>query len=294
MNAPTNTSVGYLKSRVQAASVLIALITVMVDFAPAQENAAEKSARARGIEIVQRYATQHRISPASEPNAPFELHPHPLINWTNPTRGNVFGGVFLWVREGRPMVCGGVFVWHQKSGIELTREFHSLTSEPITAKFGGERIWEPNVPGIKFQPVPGSKPPGDSRVVRRRQMKGLASRFSTSISYRNVEPKALRLLPTPIYRYEVPEAGVIDGAVIDGAIFAFVQATDPEALLLVEARSVGDSVQWHYAFARCTAWAVTARLEETVVYEAPIYDFTNTKQTAPFFNIGRTMVDLNQ
>jgi hypothetical protein len=50
----------------------------------------------------------------------------------------------------------------------------------------------------------------------------------------------LRLLSTPVYRYQV-----------DGALFAFVcaVATDPEAFLLLEARKTDEGPRLHYAFA---------------------------------------------
>jgi hypothetical protein len=38
--------------------------------------------------------------------------------------------------------------------------------------------------------------------------------------------------------------------VLDGAVFAFVQGTDPETLLMVEARKTGDAWQRQFAFAR--------------------------------------------
>ena len=39
-------------------------------------------------------------------------------------------------------------------------------------------------------------------------------------------------------------------ALIDGAVFAFVQGTDPEAVLLIEAVRRDDRTVWQYAFGR--------------------------------------------
>ena len=59
------------------------------------------------------------------------------------------------------------------------------------------------------------------------------------------------LLPQPLYRYEST-----DPDLLDGALFTYVTSagTDPEALLLIEARkpSPNDSPIWHYAIARFT------------------------------------------
>jgi hypothetical protein len=51
-----------------------------------------------------------------------------------------------------------------------------------------------------------------------------------------------RLLAKPLLSYhERPER--------DGAIFAFVQDTDPEVLLILENRAHGDGTRWEFAIA---------------------------------------------
>jgi hypothetical protein len=57
----------------------------------------------------------------------------------------------------------------------------------------------------------------------------------------------LRLLPAPLYRYRAAKAGVVDGA-----LFTLVSnaGTDPEVLLLIEAREGGGKVRWEYACGR--------------------------------------------
>ena len=88
-------------------------------------------------------------------------------------------------------------------------------------------------------------------------MRELTRDFSASIG-RKVYRHELRLLTQPLYRYEHKE-----GQVLDGALFAFAEGTDPELLLLVEARQRKDQpAEWQYAPARmnmvgATAWAST-------------------------------------
>jgi len=53
----------------------------------------------------------------------------------------------------------------------------------------------------------------------------------------------LRLLPRPLYRYKSSE-------VLDGAIFVFVEGTDPELVFLLEARKHNDETKWHFASGR--------------------------------------------
>ena len=244
----------------------------------ADETPNDQSDRPRRIELVQRFASRHRIATAAKPDIAFQLRPKPLVYWTSPTRGDAFGGTFLWVRHDRPMAFGGMYLLFKKSGTELLREFHSLTSESITAHFEDDKIWAPKRGGVEFQVLPGAKPPAESRVARLRQIKAMASRFSVAISQPKTEPEPVRRLPTPIYRYSDADSGVTDGAIV-----AFVKGTDPEAMLLIEARSNAEAVRWHYAVARCTSWAVTVRLDEDVVYDVPYYDFSRSIVSAPFF-----------
>jgi len=60
---------------------------------------------------------------------------------------------------------------------------------------------------------------------------------------------------------------------VDGALFAFVEATDPEALLLVEAiRSpTAEAAHWQYTLAKMTSRPVVARRNDEVVWSVPGY-----------------------
>ena len=75
----------------------------------------------------------------------------------------------------------------------------------------------------------------------------------------------LRLLGKPLFRYK-PETPDI----VDGAVFAFAQGTDPEILLLLEARQkegAKDST-WQYAFVRRTSGGLKAWHKDELVWEA--------------------------
>jgi hypothetical protein len=72
----------------------------------------------------------------------------------------------------------------------------------------------------------------------------------------------LRRLPRELYRYQ-PEKP----PVIDGAVFAFVMGTDPEALLMIEAVQGPDHTDWQYAFVRETSASLQARHVDQVVWK---------------------------
>jgi hypothetical protein len=77
-------------------------------------------------------------------------------------------------------------------------------------------------------------------------MKALAKDFSGKLVDLRENAKSLRLLPQPLVRYE-PTAGEC----LDGAIFALAEGTDPQALVLIEARRAeGAAPTWQFAFAR--------------------------------------------
>ena len=75
----------------------------------------------------------------------------------------------------------------------------------------------------------------------------------------------LRLIPKPIYRYEL---GKPKGAteLVDGTVFAFAQGTDPESLLLIEARRSASGLEWHYATAKRTVGQINIRLDGKLVH----------------------------
>ena len=226
----------------------------------------QEEVRAKQGEIINGIAAEHEVIDPKTKQV-FELASEPLVAWTSPTRGDVFGGIFLWTQNSRPIAYGGVYLWYMETGIEVSREYHSLTSTPILARFQGDVTWAPSK-GVSFSKLPGDLEPAGTPFLRLRQMKSIVARMEVEISYPNVPPEEMRLLPTPIYRYSDPTAGVIDGA-----IFSFAKGTDPEALVLVEAFSMDSQQYWRFAVIRSTVWEVKAMLDGKIVYQVPGYDY---------------------
>jgi hypothetical protein len=65
-------------------------------------------------------------------------------------------------------------------------------------------------------------------------MKEIARRFHCRLSGNGPEDQDLRLLPSPIYGYNSDQADVLDGA-----LFAYVQGTDPEVILMCRGSAAG-------------------------------------------------------
>jgi hypothetical protein len=177
----------------------------------------------------------------------------------------VDGATYIWTNRGRPIAAVCCYPWYG----DICDNFQSLAHVPIRAERDGKIAWQPKVAGVSFQKVPAAPVPADSAASRLRQMKSVARTFSaTLLGWAPGDPdrEELRLLQQPVYRYESDERDLLDGA-----LFAFVQGTDPEALLMLEAVPTGpgaDDFEWKFAFARRTSGWLEARYGDQVIWKA--------------------------
>jgi hypothetical protein len=191
----------------------------------------------------------------------FERYEKPLLKYTNPVRGDVYGHVFVWTHRGRPEVIGAIFD-HRTQGTAYT-ELHTLARAGVVACRDGREFWKPSKAGATFQAVPGAPAPAATGTVRLLQMRELSRGFSVERDHPEDGKQAMRLMPHPIYRYASPERNTLDGA-----IFVFVDGTtDPEAYLLLEA-SGADRKTWHFAFARMNLVEFRAEYRGELVWHA--------------------------
>jgi hypothetical protein len=194
-----------------------------------------------------------------------KMTPRVVMRWANNTRGSEDGMTVLYLADGCPEAVCCVYPWEN----DLHHEFDSLSRGTLIAKRNGNTVWSPAKHGVEFQPISSADAPDDSAVVRLRQMKTLASQFSsTMLGWRadKSDREELRKLPQPLYRYESSHRNVLDGAV-----FAFVQGTDPETLLLIEAFKITGKFEWQFAFARRTSGELEGRHNDKIVWHADRY-----------------------
>ncbi|MCI0360754.1 MAG: hypothetical protein L0211_19935 [Planctomycetaceae bacterium] len=199
-------------------------------------------------------AKTYQMTLGGSPGKNLEFSPQPLLHWGNPARNGEDGAVFVWLKQGRPEVIGSVFEYPARGVVVRKHALHSLADQPITASFNDVEIWTPKAAGVKFAAVPGAEPPADNPRRRLAQMRELARQFTVEMVDLRESKSELRLMSQPLIRYE-PKAG----ATQDGAIFALAVGTDPEALLLLEARKSEDAARWEYAFARFHFVLLSAR-----------------------------------
>lgn len=181
---------------------------------------------------------------------PLELQEKPVYIWQNRIRsGGQFGAVYVWTHRGCAEVVGTVFSNPNPNGEgrALLHEFHSLSERVLYPVRDGVNSWSPQA-GVARRAIPGAAAPAETSRARLVQLRALARDFSAhSISPYDEGRWELRLLPQPLFRYESS-----DPAIADGAVFAYVTSagTDPEVLLLIEARLADEKPQWQYAVAR--------------------------------------------
>lgn len=260
----------------------LTLVTMALAFSThgaAQEpqDAPDDARRAKRLEKMKLSAAQFKICPASDRAHPFAFVEAPVMRWTNPENFAKDGTLFLWTGGGRPQAILGLFTYDDD---HYSHEWQSLSEEPLTAERGHDVEWAPSEAGIHFAPVNGAEEPATSAMGRLRQMKALAPKFSsTLVGFAEKQtPQELRLLPQPLYRYPTGDSRQI----LDGALFGFVQGTDPQSLLALEARSDGRAPRWHFAFVRMASGALTGRFENQEVYSVPKYNFQERDPRSPY------------
>jgi hypothetical protein len=195
-------------------------------------------------------ASEYSLAVESAPKKELELKKEPVLEWTNPVRERklVQGVVFLWLRDGRPAALGGIFSHPAPGwkGHKVLHEFIALDRDKLlVSRPNGNNQWTPQA-GLERKELSDTAPAA-SRGARLVQMRQLAQDFTSHIIDYEGKRVDLRLLPTPLYRYPAAKTGVVDGA-----LFALVttEGTDPEVLLVLEAREEDGKTHWEYACGR--------------------------------------------
>jgi hypothetical protein len=216
------------------------------------------------LPIYVKEAEEYAIAVASDPKMPLELRKEPVFVWSNAARSTTQGAVFVWLREGRPAALGCIFSHPHPTlpGRVIRHELHALDPEKLLVTRDSPNRWQPEA-GLARTELPGAPAPAASRSGRLVQLRKLAQEFGGHSVDRDRKRWELRLLPTPLYRYSPAESGVVDGAV-----FTLMSGggTDPEVLLVIEAREVNGKLRWEYACGRFSDWDLHVRHKDTEVF----------------------------
>ena len=225
-------------------ALLVCLLLPWADDAPADALAKTM------LPVYVREASEYAIAVESAPKKPLELKKEPVFEWSNPTREGVQQGVvFLWLRDGRPSALGCVFSQaHDKPvGRQLIHEMHALDPEKlVVSRTNAMNDWVPQA-GLERKELTDAPAPAATPGTRLLQMRRLVQEFTGHSQDPEGKRWELRLLPAPLFRYPDAKTGVTDGA-----LFTLISTagTDPEVLLLIEAREVEGKARWEYACGR--------------------------------------------
>jgi hypothetical protein len=217
------------------------------DEPPVKETKPEDAVSKRLHEFSQKSAADYELFRDELKKEPLTLVPQAVFHWKHDNDWR--GDVFVWIYEGRPEVLGGVF-FSPPSGNSRTvnHEFYSLALQPIGAIKTPRGTWKAES-GIRLTPVPDAKPPATSEPLRGAQLREMARQFTVTMKDDEGQPWELRLLPQPLYRYSSPSQKVLDGALFT---YVWTKGTDPDCVLLVEARDDGNGPKWVYTPVRMT------------------------------------------
>ncbi len=209
------------------------------------------------------------------------IAPDPLYRWNDPTREFSDGTLWFWTCSGRPIAVLAVELYPQNKafGTVWRLEFASLSTGLIEVEGGehfdrrysdmhpsrpdGTLLWAPSQAGVDFRAVPDAPSPAATQAERLRQMRDMLKGFSGHEFYKtNMQDYTLRLISHPIDRYADAASGLMDGA-----IFAYANGTNPEVLVIFEARrQEAAQPAWWYAAAPLARAKVSLKLGREEVW----------------------------
>ena len=206
----------------------------------------------------------------------------PVLRWTNPAAGRVYGNTYVWLHKGQPAAVGCLFrnfePWNTFNG-ELT----ALAGKRLIAERDGKVMWEPATKW-RWLPMPGAPVPRLTMSQRLVQMRAIIAEFEVEVLDTRNNPKGdeqtPRLLPRPLYRYDTAQTRILDGA-----LFAFVLGTDPELMVLLECDTAGSKPEWRFGVARMNRDAIRLKHKDKTVWEAASFRKHTPEDPYYFFGL---------
>lgn len=244
----------------------------LAGFAIAADEPDNSSEKSPAMQRVEQYVVEEITGDVSA----LELVPMSFLSWTNPVFGTTDGGLFMWTSEGRPVVMMKTYKTKQGFWFEQLRSF---SQHPVAARERPDQsaFWSPSEGAPEMQPLIDAPVPSGKPLARLVQMKAIHQRFAVTGDIENSGGKQeLRAYPRPLYRYESKTA---EPPVIDGAVFAFVQGTGPDVIVMIEARETDEGPKWFYSVGSIGIFAIEVRYNEKIVATEPRRTAANTRPT---------------
>jgi hypothetical protein len=207
----------------------------------------------------------------------------PVLRWTNPSAGRVYGNTYVWLLEGRPAVVGSMYRYFTPFQ-SFNGELAALAGSRLEARRNDKVVWQPR-DEWKWHALPGSATPATTAAQRLVQMRELAREFTVQVLDTRNEPKgedqSPRLLPRPLYRYDAKQTRALDGA-----LYAFVLGTDPELMLLLECDTAAAKPAWRFGIGRMNRDAIRVLRKGEKVWEASALKGEGFEEAYCFLDLG--------
>lgn len=267
--------------------LLMCLLLIVANSVNADEKFDEETLKADVAAMAKQTAKECEFMIGESKPTKLAQHPDPILRWSNPTAGRVFGEIYVWTDNGRPAVVGSFYRWFG-DGWADTIEVCSLAKSPIVGRRERDEFWKPEASAIKFQLIKDTDAPAPTPAARLVQMRRLANAFVTQLADTRGDAigtkRELRLLNQPVFRYPAPKG---DATYFDGALFAFVEGTDPEVLLLIEAVTDNATPTWRFGLARMNRDALRVSFRDKEVWSVPYLDnpFNHARDPYSLFSV---------
>lgn len=220
--------------------------------------------RADRLRRMRELASSFRLlSDAAKPDSAVPLIETPLLRYNDETRESHDSSLWIWSTGGRPTALLAIELYPEKPrGPRWLFEIASLSTGRIGARHATDLDWTARGPGLAFRPLEGAPSPAEKPVRRMTQFKELHRRFTAHEKTPTEGRIELRPLPNPLFRYADAAAGVVDGAIL-----SFANGTNPEVLLILEARTdKNETAGWQYALVQMSGAEVLAELDGESVW----------------------------
>jgi hypothetical protein len=191
----------------------------------------------------------------------------PILYYGDPTRENDRGSVWAWADKGRPVATLELFQ-NVNDRTKWAYAVCNTSGGKLRASRDGAAWWRENESATELKDVPGAPPPAAEAAPRQRQSKLLAGKFTGHEFWDpNNSRFELRRLEKPLYTYRDEGAGILDGA-----LYALANGTNPEIMVFVEARANpkdGSKPVWKFAVGRSAHAELHLLFDDKEVYAAP-------------------------
>lgn len=248
----------YWKSIVPVAS--LPLVAMLICPAYGQDASFEQRKRSQAFFRSVRQQVDESLFVRTENSGHLEISHDAPVRWAEAPEN--YGSVRIWTYRKRPELFATFTQVIEPKKQPMQAHYTAIGESPLSCTRGGRKTWQTQSKSTKFLRVPFTADPDESRTRRVAAMPKLARGFSVQLEGRR-GTKSLKLKTTPLYRYDAPEAGAINGA-----IFGFFDGEKPAALLIIEARDAGAGKAWYYSFARHSADRLEGRHRNRQVWTA--------------------------